>query len=332
MNSSKISANNLVLGLVKGYEFEQIKPFLVSLRACGYKGNLCLLTCRLSSATQQALQKYAEQNQVILHPFPDFSLLSFPYKIKNGQLAFKEVHPHQLLQLYPLNKLYIQFINAAASPEKENSHLTKCRISKLFLNAWCVRYPLYYLYLSEYGKSYENIMLTDTRDVLFQADPFGFDFDGLCCFLENEEKTINSCEFNSNWILKGFSEDALRDIGHEKISCSGTTIGTRSAVMRYLETMVDYLIQLKTQFMGIDQGVHNYILRKGLVGDVKFYDNHHGPVLTMHHTGEDKIRFDSDGYVINEDGSVINVLHQYDRQSSEIRSKMLVHQESECAF
>lgn len=330
MNTSASTANNLVLGLVKEYEFEQIKPFLASLRDSGYQGDVCLLVSELSPATQQVLQKYAAQNRIIIHSFRDFPLLSFPYKIRKRRLAFKDLYLHQLIQLYPLNNLYVRLVNAVASLREENPYLVKCHISKLFLNAWCVRYPLYYLYLSKYGKYYESIMLTDTRDVLFQANPFSFDFDGLCCFLENEEKTIKSCEFNSNWILKGFGENALHDMGHQTISCSGTTIGTRSAIMLYLETMVDHLIQLKTQFRGIDQGVHNYILRKGLVEAVRFYDNHHGPVLTMHHTGEDKIRFNSDGYVINEDGSIINVLHQYDRQSSEIKNKMLVYRKSGC--
>lgn len=331
MNSSKISTNNLVLGLVKGYEFEQIKPFLVSLRNCGYQGDICLLVSKLSPATQQALQQYAEQHRLILHPFQDRPLLSFPYKIKNKNLVFKEIYRHELL-FYPLTKLYAQLVNTAASQNKENSYLLKCHISKFFLNVMAIRYPLYYLYLFTHGKSYANVMLTDVRDVLFQADPFdfAFDFDGLCCFLEDEEKTIGSCGFNSNWILTGFGEDALHQVGHQKITCAGTTIGTYSAVMNYLEIMVDYLIKLKAQCMGIDQGVHNYVIRKGLINNVRFYENHYSPVLTMHHTDKDKIRFNGDGYVINEDGSVINVLHQYDRQSSEIRNKMLVYRKSGC--
>lgn len=34
-------------------------------------------------------------------------------------------------------------------------------------------------------------------------------------------------------------------------------------------------------------------------------------------------------FIINDDGSVINILHQYDRYSSEVKNKMVVYRESE---
>ncbi|MBV8885882.1 MAG: hypothetical protein JO235_18065 [Chroococcidiopsidaceae cyanobacterium CP_BM_RX_35] len=327
------SSKNLVIGLVKGYQFNQIKPFLISLGNCGYKGDICLLTASLSSETQINLQDHAAENGIILHSVQaDEPFFKFPYIVKNSHLKLKEFHPFQLRKLPLFNYLYAKSIQFIAFLNKESSCTLKCHISKLFLYTWCVRYPLYYLYLSEYGKSYSNVMLTDTRDVLFQKDPFSFNINGLCCFLEENDFTINSSSVNRGWIIEGFGENALREIGHYSISCSGTTIGTRSAIMQYLETMVDYLIQISSQSVGIDQGVHNYILRKNLIKDVKFFENYHGPVLTMQLCQEKKFHFNQDGYITNEDGSIINVLHQYDRHSSAIKSKLRIYQESECVI
>ncbi len=163
------------------------------------------------------------------------------------------------------------------------------------------RYLLYYLYLYEHGKNYSNVMLTDVRDVLFQRDPFDFEFDNcLSCFLEDKEKTLSSCSTNSRWLRKGFGNYVLREIGNQMISCAGTTIGTRPSIMLYLEAMIDCLVNLRVHDWGIDQGVHNYILYKGLVKNVRFYENHQGPVLTMMYVNENQLRFNSSGFVIND--------------------------------
>lgn len=327
MNSQTTRPKNLILGLVKGYSFDKIKPFLISLKKSGFQGDVCFFAADLSPETMAAIQEYG----VKLQSFKEW-YFKLPL-IKEGKFIWKKIYfYHRLVNIYPINRLNSRLVKALTAA-KPNSYAAKSNLVVKFVDIMGIRYPLYYLYLLEHGQHYENVMITDVRDVLFQRDPFDFDIgDNLCCFFEEEGKTLRTGDANAVWLRDGFGPHVLDAIGDRKISCAGTTIGSRSAMMQYLEGMIDNMIELKCHMWGIDQGVHNYILHSGLVENVKFYENYRGPVLTMHFSKDEKLRFDNNGYIINDDGSVVNVLHQYDRKTPEIKNKMLVYKESECTY
>ncbi len=327
MNSQTTRPKNLILGLVKGYTFDKVKPFLISLKKTGFQGDVCLFVSDLSPETLAAMQEYG----VKLQSFKEW-YLKIPL-LKNGKLIWKKINVyHRLVKNYSINRLNYRLVKTLLSG-KNNSYEAKANLAVKFVDIMGIRYPLYYLYLRKYGHDYTNVMITDVRDVLFQRDPFDFDIgDNLCCFFEEEGKTLRTGGVNADWLRDGFGPHVLDAIGDRQISCAGTTVGSRSAMMEYLERMIDNTIELKCHTWGIDQGVHNYILHSGLVKNVKFYENYRGPVLTMHFSKDDKLRFDENGYIINEDGSVVHVLHQYDRKTPDIKQKMLVYKESECTY
>lgn len=55
------------------------------------------------------------------------------------------------------------------------------------------------------------------------------------------------------------------------------TIGSASSVVEYLKVMVDQLLRLTRQDRGIDQGLHNYVLYKGLGRNARVISNGDGP-------------------------------------------------------
>lgn len=327
MNTPTTHPKNLILGLVKGYTFDKVKPFLISLKKTGFQGDVCFFVADLTPETISAIQEYG----VKLQSFKEW-YLKIPL-LKQGKLIWKKFYFYnRLVNFYPFNRLNSWLVKTLTSLQP-NPYVAKSNLVSKFVDIMGLRYPLYYLYLLEHGKNYSNVMITDVRDVLFQRDPFDFEIgDHLCCFFEEEGKTLRTGDANAVWLRDGFGAHVLDAIGDKKISCAGITIGSRSAMMEYLEGMIDNLIELKCHTWGIDQGVHNYILHSGKIKNVKFYENYHGPVLTMHFSKDEKLRFDDRGYLLNEDGSVINILHQYDRKSAEIKNKMLVYRESECTY
>jgi len=298
---------NLVMGLTKGYQYEQVRPFVASLRNAGYTGDICLFYSDLDESALRSLREY----EVDLVPFT----------MGTVNLLFKRVYLFSLLNhiyrsplnaLYPMHKLYYDLVNKFSSgPSK---HLRKFHIAAKTFNVYCVRFPLYYLYLARHQDKYAKVMLSDVRDVVFQRDPFDFEFeDGLCFFMEDERQRIKDCPYNSTWLRSGYGENALQELGEEIASCSGTTIGTTDAVMRYLELMVDHMLRLKSHPAGMDQGVHNYLLYKNQIRNVKLFSNRLGPVFTMGKTVDLPTQFNAEGLVLNKDGTVAHVLHQYDR-------------------
>lgn len=175
------------------------------------------------------------------------------------------------------------------------------------------RFLLFRQFLASNKDSYRYVMLTDTRDVLFQKDPFDFDIDHrLCVFLEDPSKTIGTCPFNAGWILKKYGRSEVSRLYNCEISCSGVTIGGISQILSYLAALHDHLLP-PVAFIGDDQGGHNFLVHHNLLGPIRVMRNMHGPVLTMGYMPFDRIRWDGRGHVVDGNGGVINILHQYDR-------------------
>lgn len=180
-----------------------------------------------------------------------------------------------------------------------------------------LRYFLYDEYLKNKQTAYDKIMLSDLRDVYFQRDPFDFDMQrGLCVFLENI--TIGCCPYNSSWISVLFNRDTAESMRDCQVSCSGITIGSTACILDYLSIMRKYLLPPR-QIVGYDQGVHNYILYKGLLKDTHLYINDFGPVLTMGYLKS--WNKTEDGLIADYKGNPVNVLHQYDRHPEALWKK-----------
>jgi FkbM family methyltransferase len=182
------------------------------------------------------------------------------------------------------------------------------------IQVYCLRYLLAQAYLTERTEQYQNVMLTDTRDVIFQKDPFDFNIDArLCCFEEKEGTTIGDSPINAEWIESAFGPEEREKLSHRPIICSGITIGSVSAVLSYLGTFVRTLSEkhIPMDLRGIDQGVHNYLVHEQLLPDAVLFKNSGGPVLTL--GLEDSIALDAKGNIQNASGIVPNIVHQYDR-------------------
>lgn len=171
-----------------------------------------------------------------------------------------------------------------------------------------LRYFLYNEYLKNKQTAYDKIMLSDLRDVYFQRDPFDFDMSGLCVFLE--DITIGACPYNSSWIFALFNRETAEGMKDCQVSCSGITMGSSVSILDYLSIMRNYLLPPK-QIVGYDQGVHNYILYKGLLKDTHIYTNGFGPVLTMGYMK--RWEKTEEGLLADHKGNPVNIIHQYDR-------------------
>lgn len=176
------------------------------------------------------------------------------------------------------------------------------------------RFFLFQKFLAEYGHKFENVMLTDVRDVIFQLDPFGFEIgDSVCCFQEDCAVRLGGESMNASWVRQAYGEDALAELDHACISCVGSVIGSARAVAEYVKTLNTQLSAIRPDFFGSDQAAHNYALGKGLVPNLKMFSNDHGPVMTLGLKKTETIRLDRENRVVNDLGDVVRVLHQYDR-------------------
>ncbi|MHA1278248.1 MAG: hypothetical protein ACTSQI_18010 [Candidatus Helarchaeota archaeon] len=176
-----------------------------------------------------------------------------------------------------------------------------------------LRYILYFLYLLKNEGKFSKILITDVRDIIFQRNPFDFNFkNALCCFIEDSHVILKDSPFNAVRIRRHFGEDTLERIGRQHPLCSGTTYGIYSGIMKYLRKMIELIFESDT-IGGGDQGLHNYLIYTEEFDDLKLYDNENGPVFTFGTKMIKSIHINSEGLITNSKGDVFNIIHQYDR-------------------
>jgi hypothetical protein len=176
------------------------------------------------------------------------------------------------------------------------------------------RYAMYGMFLRDAAERYDDILLTDVKDVLFQRPPFDFPRDGaeICFFEEDPDRFIRDCPLNSRWLSEPFGAEALARVADRPILCSGTTLGTGRAIAAYCETMLACMTEHRIVGLGGDQGAHNYLVYTHGFEGMRLFPNESGPVLTMAMRKRPP-SFDVNGNVLNARGEVPNVVHQYDR-------------------
>jgi len=158
--------------------------------------------------------------------------------------------------------------------------------------------------------TYKRVLLTDTRDVVFQSDPFALLGEAEVVFA-SEHAPIRDCPVNRAWINHAYGAGILENIQAQDISCAGTTIGTTGGILRYLAAMVYEMTNSTMLDFNVDQAIHNYIVHmrpsKGAALDTA------GRIFaTMDKMEPGSITFDGPAVLI--DGYKAPVVHQWDRR------------------
>lgn len=177
-----------------------------------------------------------------------------------------------------------------------------------------LRVFLFLEFLQEQAGRYENVMFTDTRDVIFQKDPFDFYFQSsLCFFMEPKSMLIKDNDWNSLWIIAAVGTKIYHSISTNPISCCGTTIGPVHKMIEYLQVVSQLSSTVKIMFVGIEQGIHNYLAHANIIENVLHFTSEKGPILTIGAGYAKTIQQDSNGFFLNEKNKIIHAIHQYDR-------------------
>lgn len=194
------------------------------------------------------------------------------------------------------------------------------------------RYYAYFYWSMQYDASV-MIWMLDFRDTLFQGHPFPDEYfkdTSVELYLMQEAKllTLNECEHNRLWVENCCGgKSALRMIGNNWILNSGATLALPHGVQIYSLSMLNMFQQIKEKFPegysknklnGIDQGLHNWLFRTEQI-NVEFEIFHQGAspcnvvgYYTLFPDGVASV-LNEDGLVVNSDGSVSPIIHQYDR-------------------
>ena len=180
------------------------------------------------------------------------------------------------------------------------------------------RYAIYLDYLKRRAGHYDQVMMSDVRDVVFQSHPFaGIDSPKCHFYLEAAGRTIGSDPTNARWVRGCFTAAEAEALAHHRISCSGITIGGTAEIVTYLEHMVAKIEAMpmriyRTIGHGYDQAIHNHLvyLDPAVSGVV---EENNGHIATMALEPRALYALDAAARIHGPDGRLYPICHQYDR-------------------
>ncbi len=290
--------SSLVLGVATRLSPTRVEPFAHSLRATGYRGQLGLVLGQYGEAELRRFEQLAD----FVIPVDASYQRARPMQLRVLR-ALRETR--RVRRAYP-----VAF--RLATMARERNALRRWRALEYQLEGLqALRYDHYYDALRDAAPDAKQILLSDVRDVLFQRDPFEPPVRGLEVFLEEPHMTISDDWFTHRWMLSLYGAGRSGELEHEVTSCSGTVIGERAAMLHYLREMSGEIGWRRRPLGSHDQAVHNHLLRAGRLEPVTIVPNGWGRVLTMAQMAH--LERDVAGRILNVDGSVPAVLHQYDR-------------------
>ena len=160
-----------------------------------------------------------------------------------------------------------------------------------------------------------TVLLCDSRDVLFQSDPFAIVTADLVSGLENY--SIKDDEINREWLRKNYGDDGVDSIGGCSVICSGVTLGKRNAIQAYLDLMCQEIsgkIVVNAFCDSGDQPIHNWVIRTQKTIQCLLVPNGHELLATLicADLGA-SFKLDDIRGVLTKELEPVAILHHYDR-------------------
>ena len=177
-----------------------------------------------------------------------------------------------------------------------------------------VRWKMYADYLNENPDKYNIVLHADSRDTIFQQNIFQI-YDNDKPFLGVALEQDNLTEhLNQKWIKYISNEEVYNKIKNERIICGGTIIATSDKFLLLANKIWEKAKIDPYEVKIHDQALINYIVYYEKVFDdclIKS-ENKEGKIITLGIVKK-KFEIDSEDNILNEDGEIASLAHQYNR-------------------
>jgi hypothetical protein len=270
----------IVLGIVRSYKVDKLAPFVMSLRRSGYTGDIGFFVDDLPAETLE----FFYQQGVTMQPLP------VRYFVQSRR--------------YPIRAV------ANLAPAKFRKR-ARIELSRYYLHLIDARWPCYYEFLMRTRGLYSHVMFSDIKDVVFQRNPFDFDWKAaFCSFCTPPNIHIRDEEKTFGWIKTGFGEAEARKLKDKRVVGCGVTFAEINAAIDYVEQMCEEFVRINARGL-VDQGVHNYLIHNGKLPSTYIYEYDETPVLHIGQMSAKDLSTDEQGRALNGSGKIANVVHQY---------------------
>ena len=302
---------DLILGMATGYRASDIAPFVRSLHPSGYRGRCRIVVNPQDTDAQRLLAAHGVETVIVGAPYR--WLWETARRARLGRGVTRALEFVALRALQPFGR----------SSSRPSAMRLYRRLAPVHPTA--LRYFIYLEQLLEAQQAgVRRVLLADTRDLIFQRDPFdGAPNRGLVGFLEERSESIGSSDVNATWMRACYGEAELAALADRPIFCSGTILGERDAMVSYLRVLTSEIAAVAgRRFVspsGFDQACHNHLLHHEAVPFTAL-ENGASPVMHLSLRPAERLRFSATGELLNDDGGVVAMVHQWDRHPDRFRA------------
>lgn len=287
--------SDLIMGAATGFGVEELRVLLTSAATHAPSADVLLLTDRATPDFQERLRKL--NPRVRLAQIPDAA---------RRQRAWRSAHSRRRLRtLGPLKSVSLQLSLSTPWPN----------LGLAALHSTCARH-FWHLDAIRKGltRDARRILLVDTRDVLFQADPFETAPAADRLLIGAEPRLIAPSLFPYKLTRRLYgAKTADRMIGHYFL-CAGVCLGSPEILERYLEATTRVMRRHGRHLFGrfLDQPLHCKVLLAD--GCVPFEATTEGNPWLTHLLFIDRplFRLTEDALTTME-GRPVSIVHRYDR-------------------
>lgn len=304
-----------VFGLAEGYDLTTYVAFLETLKETGFTGDV-VLSVSSSENMKRGVEDYLKKQDNLVIYMMEWSCYN--------QKGESKATAGEGANLCQANGIY--------QTETSGSGVDDPRVPRPVATS---RYELYWMWASHYD-DLSMIMLIDSRDTFFQSNPFDQiersksnirQTGGLLHFFgENRDAvSLQTSKYNLRWLQEAYGSDlnGHKSMLEKQVICSGSTMGEKFALDMYLRAVIAEFDSTKCILKGCDQGFHNYLYySKALEGvpeikQIILHDQGKGVINNLGALREKSLKeqkvLDNDNHVLNWDGSISPVAHQFDR-------------------
>ena len=179
-----------------------------------------------------------------------------------------------------------------------------------------------YLDILVNNPQYKNVLISDTRDVVFQMNPFtDLPEDYLYCFEEDSNVSLWFEGNNRTWLIQIYGPERAEQLQNSRVMCSGTIFGSYDRMTKLVEAMVaqiSYIHQELSSWQIVDQGVFNNICYSDLAEKLNITHKKNGDIVTtlcmsLSTIGLDVVQLNLQTNTLTVNGMTPKIIHQYDR-------------------
>jgi len=297
-----------VFSFAVGLTLKELIRFIGSLLSTGYDGDISVAVeqkHKLPTETLQYLEYHSKNSNLIVYPA---ELVCKRVKMKKRCKVFKMFMHKEIGGYLPDPR-----------PHRELSQL---------------RFEYYWAWSTLYSPK-ARILLLDSRDSIFQSNPFKkilFNIERkIMVFEESNSKRIVDEPSNRLWLSEGHERKSVQKLGKNYPISAGTIVGGQAAIETFGRAMVNQWDTTQCKLYGCDQGHVNFLIYSNAlldspgVGEVIIEKFGESFVMSLNleiKYSRRKLRKsknfrhdDSNNTYLNKNGETLSIIHQFDQDN-----------------